>query len=303
MLDRNTGLDRGFQLYDSPRGFQRDGAETTDRAIAWLKEAPNEAAFLWVHLYDAHMPYHPPAAFCPDEAALQAARSEDDANRRRRNGRIDGRDAAHLAEGKLLYAAEVAYVDALVGRLLDRLRPQDIVVAVADHGESLDEQGYFFNHGGLLHEPALHVPLIVRWSGVVAPNSRFDGIVATRDVAPMLLRAAGGSHTEGAVPLHETEVRSFTSGQQNRKGAAPASPALQKPKASLRGSGFKVVATDENAVVYDLVADPGELSPQPVDPTRSGIALALETSLRGTVSPATADEQARLWALGYVEEN
>lgn len=41
----------------------------------------------------------------------------------------------------------------MVGRLLERAGPDDLVLIVGDHGESLDEHGYFFTHGRLPFAP------------------------------------------------------------------------------------------------------------------------------------------------------
>ena len=59
-LDRRFGLDRGFATYDSalPRGAdgaplnERPGADTVDRALAWLAAQPTGRVFLWVHLFE-----------------------------------------------------------------------------------------------------------------------------------------------------------------------------------------------------------------------------------------------------------
>ncbi len=40
--------------------------ETTDRALTWIRDVCREPTFAWVHLWDPHMPYTPPAPF--DEA-------------------------------------------------------------------------------------------------------------------------------------------------------------------------------------------------------------------------------------------
>ena len=92
------------------------------------------------------------------------------------------------------YRGEVSYVDAQVGRLraeLEKLGIADrtIVLVTADHGESLGEHGIYFDHFGL-HEPTLHVPLIVWAPGRVAPARRSE-TVRGLDVAPTLLALAG----------------------------------------------------------------------------------------------------------------
>ena len=105
-------------------------AEVVDAAVKWL---PSTSApfFLWVHLYDPHAPYEPPADF------LQKARGTP-------------------------YDGEVAYADAQVGRLLEELQRRNLagstVVALSgDHGESLGEHGED-THGMLAYDATLRVP-------------------------------------------------------------------------------------------------------------------------------------------------
>lgn len=153
-------LDRGFGQYDDEMTdalapdkrqlVQRRGSETTNRALAWLSQRsqPHRPFFLWVHYYDPHAPYDPPAEFLPKLTGLR------EFERRQ----------------KRLYRAEVRATDHEVGRLLEGLRGERllddvILVIAADHGESLGEFGEMFTHGGNVYPVVLHVPLLVRVPG------------------------------------------------------------------------------------------------------------------------------------------
>src|SRR6266571_7281903 len=122
-LDRRFGFDRGFETYDDhlPRGndrrrtpyVERTADRTTEAALRWMDGARAGAApfFLWVHYYDPHAPYEPPA----------------DLLARFPSSPYDG---------------EIAFVDAQLGRLLRRLEersPRTVVLVTADHGEALGE--------------------------------------------------------------------------------------------------------------------------------------------------------------------
>src|SRR5262249_56651020 len=66
------------------------------------------------------------------------------------------------------YDAEVAYTDAMLGRLLDELRAagqldRTLVVVAADHGESLGEHGER-THGVFAYDVTMRVPWVI-WSG------------------------------------------------------------------------------------------------------------------------------------------
>lgn len=169
VLDRGFGLEQGFELYDQPElgpraaghaQVERPARETARAAAEWLARRDGERPFfLWVHLYDAHVPYRP--------AAEHLARAGGDA-----------------------YRGEIAALDDALGALLDALAErgldgETLVVLTADHGESLGEHGEP-THGALCYEAALRVPLLFRFPGVPpAPGpTRLASLV---DLTPTLL--------------------------------------------------------------------------------------------------------------------
>jgi arylsulfatase A-like enzyme/Flp pilus assembly protein TadD len=165
VLDRRFGLNRGFDVYDDEVArdptqganleAERRGGETVDRALSWLGQADARPFFAWVHLYDAHAPYAPPAPY------------------------------------PRTYDGEIAYVDAQVARLLGAIdRGNTIVAVVGDHGESLGEHGEL-THGLLLYEATLHVPLIV--AAPEAKARTIAQAVSTVDLAPTLAALAGAA--------------------------------------------------------------------------------------------------------------
>jgi arylsulfatase A-like enzyme/Flp pilus assembly protein TadD len=177
VLDHRFGLNRGFERYDDevPRDAtseantleaERRGDLTVDRALAWLREGAGRPFFAWVHLYDAHAPYAPPAPY------------------------------------PQTYEGEIAFVDAQVGRLLANVdRKNTIVLVVGDHGESLGEHGEL-THGLLVYESTLHVPMLL--AAPDAEGRDVATPVSSIDVAPTLAALAGlkMDRTDGAaIPL------------------------------------------------------------------------------------------------------
>ena len=120
--------------------------------------------FLWVHLYDPHAPYDPPA------------------------------DARARAGGDG-YNGEIAFADSQLQRLIDAVerRPdaaRTATILLGDHGESLGEHGEP-THGMLVFEPALRVPVVIKGPGIAASN-RSDA-TSTVDIMPTVLALAGES--------------------------------------------------------------------------------------------------------------
>jgi arylsulfatase A-like enzyme len=199
LFEPASGVAQGFGDFTaSEKRKDEPAAQVVDRALAWLEELPaGERFFLWVHLYDPHMPYAPPPELLPAEpppaggvdreaswAVLKAI------------ARKSGGDIGPAATRRIraLYDAEVASADAEVGRLLaavgERGGPEPVVALAADHGECFDH-GYFYRHSDCLYEGALRIPLLVRAPGRLEAGRRIAGTVELVDLGATLLRLAG----------------------------------------------------------------------------------------------------------------
>jgi arylsulfatase len=196
------GLDRGFSMYDHEMtranlghaDFERPAAETAERAVRWISREPGRPFFLWVHFYEPHGVYDP-----GDEVARRFYR---------KSGRppLDPeavvpyqrfRNSLDPDDYEARYDGEVFLADAGAGRVLGAAGPGAVVALTADHGEGFGENGYWYRHGSLLDDAAVHVPLIFAGPGVPAGDRR-AGIVRLIDVAPTLLHLAGRPPLPGA---------------------------------------------------------------------------------------------------------
>ncbi len=167
-----AGLDQGFERTFAPETSTVDAEDTIAALAGWLPDAEGQPLFAWLHLYDAHYPYEPPAAFDRryypgGEDPFDPSRPAVDAPRTAMpQGLWELRDLEFPAAQ---YRAEVSYLDDALGGLLARPRFRSGIVAVtADHGEILaSERQMYFNHAELYPE-TLHVPLILAWPGAPA---------------------------------------------------------------------------------------------------------------------------------------
>jgi len=225
-----TGLLEGFETVlpvDIPRGLDKGvGEEVAGRVDAWLAERSRRVAerrpiFLFVNLMDAHLPLVPAAE---DLIAVHGA--EVAAKVPPGGGGVDEIGALshligvqRLTEDELgtlsmLYDAGVHAADRATERILNALRREDLyaaaVVAVAgDHGEMLGEHGDL-EHRMSVWDPALHVPLVIRWPGRLEGGRTEDAQVRLQDLYPTLLEAARVTVPPGcgrdAVPLTESPL-------------------------------------------------------------------------------------------------
>ncbi len=200
LLGRGSGAEQGFEHFVAPeRALEWRASRVVDAAAQWLDALEGDAPFFaWVHLFDPHQPYDPPAN----------ARAGLDADLLRQHPALGWQQFLEIARAsggqisfevtryaKALYAAEVSAVDREVGRLLEGVdarfgAEQTVVVFTADHGECF-ENGVYFEHSDCLFEGGVRVPLIVRAPKDFAPGTRVDELVSNADIAPTLLRVAG----------------------------------------------------------------------------------------------------------------
>ena len=323
VLDRESRIHQGFQHYDDRWGFvqrlrwlpfapylddarkppRRGGAETVDQALRWLY-ADDAPAVLWVHLFDAHGPYAPPSKFQPSPQALSEARRVDRETMRSVGdlNRIGDNARSKVKQQTLLYDASVGWVDALVGRLVGRLRGDPIVIVVGDHGESLGEHDIYFGHGGTLWEEAIRVPFVVRWPGRFESGAKDDGLVSVRAVARLGLQAGGIDPIAPVTP--EPNVLVYTTGQEATRGVGRVEKDnfTARQIAALRYAGGKLLARRGEPVVwYDLAADPQEVQPLPVPEALAGDAASLQGIVEAPPPRLSEHQRKRLELLGYLE--
>lgn len=285
-LDRQFGLAQGFDVYHDVGGrmvAQADFAFTERRAEAvvadaraWIAAQPGKW-LAWVHVFDPHAGYEPPAPF----------------------------DTQYRDNP---YAGEVAYVDHALGPLLDLARQSPrptLVVVTADHGEGLGEHGEA-THGTFAYESTLRVPLIVAQLGPGARSAggrASDAPVRHIDIVPTIADVLGWPAPAGL----RGETLLAAGGAERATYFEAMTPMLKRGWAPLSG-----IITDRRKFIdlpmrelYDLAADPGEARNLADGDRAAADAAAAALARVGAVLPGeqrveNAEVQARLTSLGYV---
>ncbi len=111
------------------------------------------------------------------------------------------------------YLRCIASIDDNVGRILDYIDEYDladntVVIYASDQGFYLGEHGWYDKRW--IFEESLRTPLVIRWPGVVEPESVNSNIVSNLDFAQTILEIAGASGSEemqgrSLVPLLKQE--------------------------------------------------------------------------------------------------
>lgn len=290
------GFERGFDIYDAGfhrtgRGetrlgtMQRRGEETVARALDWLEKNKQGPVFMWVHLWDAHDPYDPPAPF----------------KGRYQNAPYDGC---------------VAYVDATVGKLLEGLQRagtynSTLIAVASDHGESLGDHGED-THGVFLYDSTIQVPLLIKFPKARLAGQRVTARASLVDVAPTLLEAVQAS----APPAMQGQSLISLIGVKMTRER----PSLAENEYTHRGFGWsslEALRTRKFLFVkaplpelYDQTADPGQernvLEKNKLAAAQIAVQLEGFLKLAGAKAPEAArrsldpQSEEKLRALGYV---
>jgi len=173
--------------------------EVVDRSLEWLRaevaEGSGQPLFLFMHLFDVHDPYTPPAPydglFDPDYEGPIDGR-EITGERSLVHKDMAERDLEHLLA---LYDGGISWIDSEVGRVLDALdelglSDDTLVIITSDHGEEFFEHERK-THRKQLYRESVHVPLLMRWPAGLPEGVRISGPTGIIDVAPTILSAAG----------------------------------------------------------------------------------------------------------------
>lgn len=360
VLNSDFGFDRGFQVYDdvggveapllsrlravwerrtNPHGVvERRGDRTVDLALDWLGDQESSRPWMmWVHLFDAHGPYEPPAPF---DTAFYTG--DPRAAEHTSMDQVEG-VADYLKESLVgirdvdwvlaQYDGEIAFADLQLQRLLDaveaRGESQDTVVVVtADHGESLGDNGVWFDHGDDLYQASTQVPLVLSWPGQLAKGRRAKGPVELTDVLPTvleLMRLPVPEDIDGVslmgtwITAHEREHARGLCFDREANLQAKAAGEIERPTyrmSSIRTADMLYVHRESDAYGDELYAldalEENRLGLVQEDEFGQRITEFLQEQSEGLLSdgkegierstvPLSPAAKARLRALGYID--
>jgi len=165
-------------------------------SIAWLKRHQSEDFFFWVHYFDPHVPYSPPAKYL-NGAPLPSGKIRKEFVLRDYNLANQGDFVPSMSERKSikdLYLGEVQYVDDSIGNLLKALKNlglyyDSLIIFASDHGEEFWEHGHA-GHGRSLYQEVLRVPYAVKLP-FPRTNHQVNLLVSTTSITPTILDISG----------------------------------------------------------------------------------------------------------------
>jgi len=278
------GLTRGFEFSEAIGTWVKDFTATWQwshsRALGFARRAVQDGRpfFLFVNDMEPHLPYQPAEEF--REKLVLGATPPDLLDRAVRFGQEDAEIhnlGVEPASPELirvlsdLYDAEVATLDAALGRLMDGLADSGalentVLVIMSDHGENLGEFG-LLDHRFSLNRTLLHIPLLIHYPGTFDGGRKVDDLVRIEDVFPTVLDLCG------LEPPREIDGVTLTRDLPGRKARAilglstpplltrvSVGPALRRftsSRASVNDGRFQLILSSSGDVeLFDLETDP-----------------------------------------------
>lgn len=353
-LGRDFGLHQGFHVYDARRPVLhlkaaehhhlrnavhdllrllglgnridrcfRDAGEVNETLFRLLEEiAPARSPFfLFVNYVDAHAPYIAPSPY-DDLFDLDDPRYDRQDYNQWMRAALSGKPGSVAVRDHYTarYDESIRYVDAEVGRLIDKLSElgefdNTMIIITADHGDAFGEHAYV-GHGWSLYQEEVWVPLLIKYPRQVT-GQVVNSNVSLVDLMPTALDVAG---IEPPEKLHGISLMSMRDGEASRLIFSEAYLSAHRTTkyrvepfaawAVISPQRLKMIRTsDGRTELYDLNRDPGEMrdlhSERSTDAGRLAQALeewqALYPLGRTTARPADARKLERLRALGYVQ--
>ncbi len=320
-IDDTWGYARGFDEWDAQRELDhhnmsaRDARDVSEHALAFLarREASTQPFFLWLHYFDPHDPYDPPAhervfarnvsSFANgDRRAAQQAAKTDETAWHLVDRIFTQEDRDNLTR---LYDDEIRYVDEQLGRVFAAIDErfagdQVLVVLTADHGELLGENAAW-DHCYGLGDTELHVPLAVRGFRRSVGRALAQRPTSTLDVVPTLLRELDIPRKEltlDGTPVWAGYRRHSTAVFDEHASIANDAHKLHVSTKDGRCTPERLVALDHGLDVVGREL-PLDANAQVVD--RLSQALCEKQLRLQRAMALAAEDLARLKALGYTE--
>jgi arylsulfatase A-like enzyme/Flp pilus assembly protein TadD len=242
VLTRMFGFNQGFATYDDQLEHRksqdpvstRAADVTADHAIRWLHQQSGKPFFLWVHFYDAHFPYDPPAQF-------------------RKQYPQDP------------YDAEIAFEDQQLGRVLGAVKQKSpagktLIVLLSDHGEGLGDHGEY-DHGVFLYDSTVRIAWIMAGPGVPT-GVHVQQQAREIDLLPTVLDLIGGQPSPSVQGTSLVPAFSDKTVPSNYSYEETLYPKINMGWSELRGihTAHWMYIRAPRPELYDLNQDPGELN-------------------------------------------
>lgn len=206
-LEVDKGFEQGIDYFNNLKQEAGSGQSITARVIDFLKHYQNDKPlFIWVHYIGAHAPYAALKGYF-DKFENDKLYKENDKMLELKPKDADEKDKladdwvsdGYIPKGVFCagkynlnyyiaaYDSKILYTDFYIGKLLNNIKDDTIIILTADHGESLGEHGVYFAHGRNIYDEVLQIPLIIKDKRYFKAGKRIATLGSGVDVVPTIL--------------------------------------------------------------------------------------------------------------------
>ncbi len=278
-----------------PMGLPSESMQSTffvERAIEFLRKKHDRPFAMIVSFYEPHSPFHFPDGWRGRFRAGQFATSPISARDRREQPEIFASLTDDDVRGiQAAYFTSLSFVDSRIGRLIEaldetELSDRTLVVYAGDNGYMLGQHGRFEKH--CFYEPAVRIPMIMRWPGRIESGHRVMDLVEMVDVMPTVLHLL---HLPVPPDLQGVDLTPLLEGKPGAKGHDVVfSEYLENEEAMVRSARYKLIVSTGRRLrqdgyqpaepwrlpgpyqrLYDEIDDPQEATDLSDDPAHASI--------------------------------
>lgn len=280
------------QDYDEEVAFH-----ATRKIFDWAR-APDERPFLLVASFThPHDPYVTPKRFwdlyrhddidMPRISFIPPDRR--DAHSRRLWEQYDrgefGITDDRIRNARHAYYGSISYVDERIGEILDalrrtKLRDNTVVIFCSDHGDMIGERGLWYKMS--FYDWSSRVPLIMAGPGI-PQGHRVRSNCGQADILPTLVELAAGKTWGGyPEPPDGRSIMPLLRAEDPERAAVSEifSEGVAAPYVMLRKGRYKITVVEHDPPqIFDMQADPDELSNLAEDPAHAALSAQLQAEV------------------------
>jgi arylsulfatase A-like enzyme len=309
-------------LGPEPGARRRSGDKTIGRAKEWLGQvSPDEKTFLWVHLFDAHLPFNSDINYTENEGDRLSGDALINFWTKEQGAKLDfftGNQKESLTKVMNQYDGELQFLDKQLETLYNFMEQggynkNTLWIITSDHGEGLGSHSYF-GHFEQVYNEQLKTPIIFYNPGA-KDGKTVDSLVENIDLLPTLADLLGfkiQEHISGRslVPLISGLKDSIRNYVFSRRGETmkvglnefatkylpvknPQDEEFIGELYSLQEDGYKLIYSPDNVgrdKFFDLKKDPNELENLIDNPNMKAMAEDMKNMIReilnGNISAA-----------------
>jgi choline-sulfatase len=278
-----------------PAGLPEESMQSNyfvNRAIEQLKSLRDRPFAIIVSFYEPHSPFYFPddwkVRFDRGQFTVPATSEQDRIEQPAIFGDLTDADIRGIQSA---YYTSLSYVDSQVGRLMKALddaglASRTLVAYAGDNGYMLGQHGRFEKH--CFYEPAVRIPLIMRWPGHIEGDRRITDLVEMIDVMPTLLHLMHLPAPPGLQGIDLEHLLARTPGAKAHDVVF--SEYLENEEAMVRSARYKLIVGTGHRIrrdgyvmaapflyprpferLYDLAADPEETRDLSKDPAQAAV--------------------------------